>query len=187
MSPAGGGSPPADGGGFESKTPLHEKMTDKRKNIDELCPSPLQTAGTIANTNSVRGEKDNTLPALNFYNPKLKEFAKENRGQMTKAEACLWKYALSHGQMKGYNFNRQRPVLKYIADFMSKKLNLIIEVDGISHTLEGAFERDVKRQKDLEAAGFTVIRFTDDEVLKQIQAVRRVIYDTIEHLEKEIV
>jgi len=133
-----------------------------------------------------RGEKSDQLPAHNFYNPALQPFAKKLRYEMTKAEACLWKYALSRGQMKGYNFNRQRPVLKYIADFMCKKLNLIIEVDGITHTYEGAPEKDATRQKKLEQAGFTVIRFKDEEVLKQIQGVRRVIYDTIEKLEAEI-
>ena len=106
-------------------------------------------------------------------------------GEMTKAEACLWKYALRAGLMKGYNFNRQRPVLKYVADFMCKKLNLIIEVDGISHSFEGIHKRDIERQKNLEEAGFTVIRFTDAEVLNQIQPVKRVIYDAIEKLEKD--
>lgn len=52
---------------------------------------------------------------------------------MTKAEACLWKYVLSSGKLKGYKFKRQRPVLQYIADFMCPDLMLIIEVDGITH------------------------------------------------------
>lgn len=103
---------------------------------------------------------------------------------MTKAEACLWKYALSRGQMKGYNFNRQRPVLRYIADFMCKKLNLIIEVDGLSHSMEKTYQKDLIRQSRLEKAGFTMIRFKDKEVLEQIQSVRRVIFDAIEKLEK---
>ena len=104
---------------------------------------------------------------------------------MTKAEACLWKYALRAGTMKGYNFNRQRPALRYIADFMCKKLNLIIEVDGISHSFENVYKRDIERQNILEAAGFTIIRFTDAEVMNQIQAVKRVIFDAIEKLEKD--
>jgi very-short-patch-repair endonuclease len=55
---------------------------------------------------------------------------------MTKAEACLWKYVLRARQMKGYQFGRQRPVLNYIADFMSKELRLMIEVDGITHDVK---------------------------------------------------
>jgi len=57
----------------------------------------------------------------NLYNKALQPFAYKNCYQMTKAEACLWKYALRAKMMKGYTFNRQRPVLNYIADFMCKK------------------------------------------------------------------
>lgn len=90
---------------------------------------------------------------------------------MTKAEACLWKYALKARMMKGYQFRRQRPVLNYIADFMCKELNLIIEVDGITHTYEEVSLNDEKRTADLEKHGFTVLRYTDDEVLQQIDRV----------------
>ena len=59
------------------------------------------------------------------YNKKLITFAHFLRKDITKAEACLWKYALSARKMKGYQFRRQRPVLNYIADFMCKELMLI--------------------------------------------------------------
>ena len=52
------------------------------------------------------------------YNKILQPFANKLRKEMTKAEACLWKYALRASQMKGYQFRRQRPVLRYIADFL---------------------------------------------------------------------
>ena len=81
------------------------------------------------------------------------------------------------GGIKGFTFRRQRPVLQYIADFMCKELLLIIEVDGITHSYEKVAEKDKNRQADLENAGFIVIRFTDEEVLKHINAVRRVIED----------
>ncbi|MCW3076617.1 MAG: hypothetical protein JWO32_1226, partial [Bacteroidetes bacterium] len=60
----------------------------------------------------------------------------ENRSQMTKSEVCLWKYAFRAKQM-GYTFNRQQPVLNYIADFMCNELKLIIEVDGYTHLSGG--------------------------------------------------
>ncbi|SMO79124.1 endonuclease domain-containing protein [Gracilimonas mengyeensis] len=72
-------------------------------------------------------------PSYHYYNKKLKPVAKSLRQRMTKAEACLWKYALKNRQHRGYTFNRQRPVLDYVADFMCKELKLIIEVDGSSH------------------------------------------------------
>ena len=66
------------------------------------------------------------------YNSRLQPFANDLRHRMTKAEACLWKYALRAGIRKSYGFRRQRPVLNFIADFMCKELMLIIEVDGVS-------------------------------------------------------
>jgi very-short-patch-repair endonuclease len=120
------------------------------------------------------------------YNKNLQPFANSLRKNMTKAEACLWKYALKARQMRGYQFRRQRPVLNYIADFMCKELKLIIEVDGITHTYEGAKERDEVRQKNLEQAGFSVIRFEDGEVLTSINEVKERIESVIEELEKKV-
>jgi len=58
-------------------------------------------------------------PQNNYhYNKNLQAYANQLRKNMTKGEACLWKYVLSKKQMKGYQFRRQRPVLNYIADFM---------------------------------------------------------------------
>ena len=83
------------------------------------------------------------------YNKKLRPFANKLRKEMTKAEACLWKYALRAGQMKGYQFRRQRPVLRYIADFLCKELKLVIEVDGITHQDNETEEKDKRKTGDL--------------------------------------
>ncbi len=115
-----------------------------------------------------------------YYNKNLKPYANRLRKEMTKAEACIWKYVLRAGKMKGFQFRRQRSVLIYIADFMCKELMLVIEVDGISHHSEEAIKKDEIRQKALEAAGFTVLRFTDDEVLNNINAVHSYLEDWIE-------
>ena len=108
-------------------------------------------------------KKDN----LCNYNKSLKPFANKLRKEMTKAEACLWKYVLRARQMNGYQFRRQRPVLNFIADFMCKELRLIIEVDGITH--DSKLEQDKRRTDELRRAGFHVCRFTDEEVLTNIQ------------------
>ena len=76
---------------------------------------------------------------------------------MTRAEACLWKYALKSKKLKGYTFRRQRPVLKYIADFMCLDLKLVIEVDGGTHLEAVTIAKDKVKQKDLEEAGYTVL------------------------------
>lgn len=117
------------------------------------------------------------------YNKKLQPLAHNLRNNMTKAEACLWKYVLKAGLMKGYTFRRQRPVLNYIADFMCKELMLVIEVDGITHLYEEIIKKDTIRQKSIENAGFTLIRYTDNDVLNRIENVRKMIEQTIENIE----
>ncbi len=105
---------------------------------------------------------------------------------MTKAEACLWKYVLRASQMKGFQFRRQRPVLKYIADFMCKELMLIIEVDGITHHYYDVQKCDKRRQKELERAGFTILRFEDEDVLTALDGVTGKIENWIVQNEKSL-
>ena len=77
--------------------------------------------------------------------------------------------------MRGYTFNRQRPVSKYIVDFMCKPLKLVIEVDGITHQFLQVQRKDRLKDHKLKMLGFTVLRFTDEEVLTNIEGV----YDQI--------
>lgn len=119
------------------------------------------------------------------YNKTLRAFARSNRTTATKAEACLWKYVLRAGMMKGYTFRRQRPVMRYIADFMCKELMLVIEVNGFTHHFGETIRKDKKKQHDLEEAGFTVLRFADEEVLHDIENVRRAILFLVETKEQQ--
>ena len=98
---------------------------------------------------------------LKNYNPKLKEYSRNLRNVGTKAEACLWKFVLKAGKLRGCKFRRQRPVLNYIADFMCPELMLIIEVDGISHWDEDVVKNDEIRQKELEKVGVIDFHFHD--------------------------
>ena len=118
------------------------------------------------------------------YNPALQPIASTLRKEMTKAEACLWKYVLKARKLRGYQFRRQRPVLNYIADFMCMELMLIIEVDGITHHWEETARKDLERQRNLEAAGFTVFRFEDGDVLQDINAVLGYLEDWIDKKER---
>ncbi len=119
------------------------------------------------------------------YNKKLRKYSHDLRSNMTKAEACLWKYALRAGHMKGYTFRRQRPVLNYMADFMCLKLKLVIEVDGATHDIEETVERDNAKQKALENEGYYILRFTDEEVLKSMNSVIVAIEDFIKTIESD--
>lgn len=122
-----------------------------------------------------------------YYNKNLQQNANSLRKNMTKAEASLWKYVLESRMLKGYQFRRQKPVLNYIADFMCKKLKLIIEVGGITHHFEETYQNDLKRQKELEEYGFTVIRFKEENILKNIEGVRQMILEEIENKLTDVV
>lgn len=117
------------------------------------------------------------------YNKALRPLAHTLRNEMTKAEASLWKYVLKARKMKGYQFRRQRPVLNYIADFMCLELRLVIEVDGITHNFEETIIKDSKKDHDLASTEIRVLRFTDDDVLKNIHGVAKRIEDVIEEIE----
>jgi very-short-patch-repair endonuclease len=102
------------------------------------------------------------------YNPLLKERARILRRNMTHGEALLWT-KLCRKQMCGFDFDRQRPIDEYIVDFYCNELRLAIEVDGWSHAVKGA--RDVARQKRLESLGVQFLRFTEQEVVSDLQSV----------------
>jgi very-short-patch-repair endonuclease len=108
------------------------------------------------------------------YNPKLKEFAKQLRKNSTQSEIKLWK-ALKGKQLNGFDFHRQKPLLDYIVDFYCAELSLVIELDGYSHHLEETQQKDQLKQKHLEEAGLSVLRFADSEVMNDLESVMRVL------------
>jgi very-short-patch-repair endonuclease len=99
----------------------------------------------------------------NYYNPKLKEFARELRTEsVSRAEKYLWKNVLSRNQ-QGVKFKRQRPISRFIVDFFAQEIALIIEIDGNSHLNKGEYDR--MRQDKLEELGYTIIRFSEGDVI----------------------
>ncbi|MEP7256608.1 MAG: methylmalonyl-CoA mutase family protein [Ferruginibacter sp.] len=105
-----------------------------------------------------------------FYYKSLKEFALLHRSKSTEAENILWQY-LRDKQIDGIKFRRQHIIDKYIADFISLENKLIIEVDGAIHQLPDNKENDELRTARLNELGYTVIRFTNNEVLHSIDNV----------------
>ncbi len=116
------------------------------------------------------------------YNKDLKQFSHDLRNHSTYGEVLLW-MELRAGQLKGYKFNRQKPLEKYIVDFYCKRLNLVIEVDGESHHSEEARLKDVKRQRILEGLGLSFIRFDDWDVKNKMEMVLQRIEEFIEKFE----
>ena len=103
----------------------------------------------------------------------LKEFAKENRKNPTEAEAILWKYLKS--RQLGHPFRRQHIIGEFIADFVCIPAMLVIELDGGYHQLPEQQVSDEQRQQWLESNGFKVIRFTNEEVIGDIEKVIKTI------------
>ena len=100
------------------------------------------------------------------YNPKLKELARKLRNDSTFTEILLWSY-LKKKQMRGFDFDRQKPIDNYIVDFFCKDLKLAIEIDGESHY--GKEYKDKLRDKRLSEFGITVLRFDDLDVRYKLE------------------
>jgi very-short-patch-repair endonuclease len=101
------------------------------------------------------------------YNRNLKEFSRKLRNHSTLGEILLWK-RLRAGSMKGYTFNRQKPLSNYIVDFYCKPLKLVIEVDGAYHYWEKQKLKDKERQQVIEKMGLHFLRFHDEQVRKDL-------------------
>ena len=117
------------------------------------------------------------------YNPKLKEYARELRNNSTQSEIFLW-MKLKGKQMYGYDFHRQKPIDNYILDFFCYELMLGIELDGYSHQLIEVHNKDLKKEKRMMELGVTILRFTDEQVTKDMENVIRAIEFFIEEFEK---
>lgn len=103
------------------------------------------------------------------YNKNLTERARENRKNPTKAESKIWHEVLRMRQFVDFKFLRQKPIDNYIVDFYCSELRLVIEIDGDSHA--ETVEYDAVRTSILESLGLHVVRFTNDDVLRNIEAV----------------
>ena len=112
-----------------------------------------------------------------YYNPKLKQLARNLRNNSTLAEVLLWN-ELKQKRMRGYQFYRQKPILDYIVDFYCSKLDLVIEIDGISHI--GEEVEDKERQSKIENLGIEFLRIPDNEVKENMDGVYQVIVEWIE-------
>jgi len=104
------------------------------------------------------------------YNNKLKQYSRELRRNMTDAERFLWSKVRMR-QLNGYQFYRQRIIENYIVDFFCPRAKLVIELDGGQHYYGEMVESDTKRDNDLRKLGLKVLRFTDTDVLNNIDGV----------------
>jgi len=106
------------------------------------------------------------------------KFAKSLRKNMTEAEHRLWRHLRAH-RLLGQKFRRQQPLGPYVVDFVHFGVRLIVEADGGQHNQS---ERDAKRDAWLESQGFKVLRFWNNEIMGNGEAVLEVILATVSAL-----
>ena len=90
------------------------------------------------------------------------------RNQSTDAERHLWQ-RLRNRQLEGHRFRRQVPIGSYIADFACLEAKLVIELDGSQHQQSSAY--DERRDNELRTQGFRVMRFWDNQVFQETDAM----------------
>ena len=117
------------------------------------------------------------------YNPKLKAIARDLRNNSTKSEIFLW-LKLKDKQMYGYDFHRQKPIDNYILDFFCNELMLGIEIDGYSHQLEEVQLKDKKKTQRMNELGIEVLRFTDQQIFRDMFNVLLAIENYIQRYEE---
>jgi very-short-patch-repair endonuclease len=153
----------------KQQTPPDLPLTGEEQCVVALTSPLLVKAQYAAAPTSplLRGDRG----GLDFvpYNKKLTTLARENRKNPTAAESKLWTQLLCMKNFSGYKFSRQKPIANYIADFYCAELHLVIEIDGDSHVESLAY--DAERTKALGALGIMVIRYTNEEILKNLSGV----------------
>ena len=106
---------------------------------------------------------------------RTRQHARELRQSGTDAERKLW-YRLRAGRLNGLKFRRQHPIPPYIVDFYCDARKLVVELDGSQHN----DEVDRERSRFLETQGLKILRYWDNEVLQQMDAVLEAIVDIAE-------
>jgi very-short-patch-repair endonuclease len=104
--------------------------------------------------------------------------AQELRRTPTEAERKLWRH-LRLRQLGGHKFRRQQPLGKYIVDFVCLEKRIVIEVDGGQHNAQMQILSDKQRTEWIEQQGFRVLRFWDNEVMQNIEAVKEAIWQAL--------
>ena len=131
---------------------------------------------------SIPGRLSNSLylmqkdsPRIRGTTQKTEQTARRLRQNLTQAEESLWS-TLRLRQLAGLKFRFQHPIGRFIVDFYCPSCKLVIEVDGEIHTQQQAYDK--ARTKQLQSFGYRGLRFTNEEVLNDLQTVLACIIQT---------
>jgi very-short-patch-repair endonuclease len=121
-----------------------------------------------------------------YYNTtaNIMKLAGELRKNQTKAEKALWQ-ALRKRNLKGHKFRRQHPIGRYIVDFYSHSVKLVIEVDGSIHDILSVKEHDTGREQEIVSLGLHILRFTNKQVLNNLDSVVEEIISALNSAQNE--
>ncbi|HEY0029438.1 MAG TPA: endonuclease domain-containing protein [Bacteroidia bacterium] len=109
---------------------------------------------------------------MEVHNKKsLLEIRRALRKEATPAEYVLWQH-VRNGKLNGLKYKRQHSIGNYIVDFYCASERLIIELDGEVHTTKDQQEKDQFRDENLRDMGFTVLRFTNQQLLSDVDEVK---------------
>ena len=117
------------------------------------------------------------------YNSANKDYARFNRKNPTKAESLFWNYILKWDKT-WFRFVRQKSLLWFIADFYCSKLLLVIEIDWWYH--KETWKDDKNREMFMKEKWIKTIRFTNEEIEKNLEWVAQYLMEYIENRKKEL-
>ncbi len=164
---------------------------------DFIAPCPpkgeLRSKSLIFHNHTLSGEKNTEQtegPGKYFQTADpliysvLKTYVQNHRNNPTQAEEKLW-HLLKNKQLEGFKFRRQHIIGSFIADFVCLSQQLIIEVDGLIHQLPENELSDIDRTEWLEANGWKLIRFTNENVLNNEEETLNKILSAINNTQKK--
>lgn len=169
----------------------NERLSSSTQNLvaDELTENhttaPPPSTGEVGRRSEWAQFERWQTPAHLWY--KLRSIARQMRREPTVAENYLWD-SLRRRKIDSVKFRRQHVIGRFIVDFYAPDAKLIIEVDGAIH--QYTQEEDTIRQVFLEAQGYRVLRFTNEQVMTQrgavLDAIRAVLVPSPTHWEREL-
>lgn len=133
-----------------------------------LAPSPLRGEGWGEGVRASMAKTPNFIKA-----------ARKLRRTLTDAERFLW-FRIRDRRLGGWKFKRQVPIDRYIVDFVCNEARIIVELDGGQHATQLA--ADATRTEALEARGYLVLRFWNNDVLKNLEGVVESIKLTLDQI-----
>ena len=170
-------------GVFHGDEPQGKYLIEKYLNCysPSPCPSPQRGEGTSINSLScfsIRGGDGLQYFHAHNYTVFSKIKSKELRQNSTDSEKKLWNI-LRNNQIHNLHFKRQKPIGKYIVDFVCLKEKIIIELDGGQHNIPENIQKDKERTAYLNSLGFRVLRIWNNEITENFEGVVEYLYYTL--------